>query len=252
MHAREAAKPPKRPARPPPVPFLTLVSDNPPVYKRTAPALPLSEVRGGVRKPPRLDCALALFPFLRLHPVQAKSVSRALKHRILTRQAYMDATRYMRDQGIQYAIEEDNWERLVENMLGENAVQDTESYRSTAKSTLTDLQDFLTAQYTEALGRGKALWEVVEEETALAKREDHERRFKAREERLARDEAGQGESEESRAAMASLEKFQRHLEEKRSMWPPPRGVVRRKKEARLKMISRLHTEEEDQQLTPPP
>ncbi|KAK0643979.1 hypothetical protein B0T16DRAFT_191558 [Cercophora newfieldiana] len=215
--ARAAAVPPK-PAPPPKPPILTLVSENPPVYKPTNPPRPLSDFKSGVRRVPTLTETMN-FPFLRLNKPQSPILSRALRHRRDTRENVLIEVKRLRDHGYEEAKQEDQWEALVQKMLG--APEEKPTYLQCFKGALWEAQKWLNADYMDSLARGRALWEIVEREKALAKKEKDAAKRKAREERKARGEP------------LSLEAFERNLREKMGMWPPV-GSIRREKLAERK------------------
>jgi hypothetical protein len=113
------------------------------------------------------------------------------------------------------------------------------TYESTLHEVVFEMNNRLNWDYKDAQARAKALWEIVEREKALAKQEKNDARRRASRERKARIAAG----EEVEPVGG---KFERHLEEKRRMWPPVGSVRQRRIDARA---ARLAAAENGDQLS---
>ncbi|KAK0616655.1 hypothetical protein B0T14DRAFT_523572 [Immersiella caudata] len=236
--ARAAAnQPPPKP--PPALPVLTLVSENPIVYKPTQPPLPLSAFKSGVRRIPHLDMCNTTHPFLRFRKPQSPKLSSALLHRHNLREANIIASKKFREEDMDFVEQEDKWENQLRRLM--RADPEKTTYKSTLIEVMNETHKWLHWDFEDALARGKALWEIVERERALAKREKKDARTRASRERKAR--IAKGEVVET----VGLEKFERHLEEKRRMWPPVGVVRRRRVEARAER--RAEWEKGDQPAT---
>src|SRR5689334_7036494 len=97
-------------------------------------------------------------------------------------------------------------------MLGQKVKEPT--YRECLSNAILEAQEWLNKDYEDSLARGQALWEIVEREKILAKKEKNAAKLQAREERKAKGEP------------PSMEAFEKHLREKMSLWPAT-GTIRK-------------------------
>lgn len=125
LHPPHSKNPPRVPAvaHPLSVPLLVKVTpeptpDNPnpkPVYTTPNRPRPLEEVPGK-RHIPVLDMAND-FPFLRFKKPQPDSLNRVLTQKIRTFSERQQAIKDMKDNGLDDADEEDDWDRLVSSLV---------------------------------------------------------------------------------------------------------------------------------------
>lgn len=186
-----ASSPPRlsRPSRasalhPERVPLLRLVSaakpGSPPVYEPTARPLPLGQLSGGVRKPPRLDETGGI-PFLRIGKPQSPGLSRVLRQKSWKRQVRTTRIIQLTEQDAVEAEWEDKWEKTVGGLL--NGEKEGETLRVPREGTFVEsvreniayLNGKLGAERKDSIARGKAMWKIVEAERALAEEEKAER-----------------------------------------------------------------------------
>lgn len=190
--AKKAAEPNSAPV-PGAVPVLTKISDpgdwQNPVYIPTKPVRPLSEIPGGIRKPPRLDAAGSV-PFLRLGKPQGRHISRILWQKNTKRQARTNAIADMQTDEMEEAKIEDSWERLIAQQLADEGLWEPThkvqlerglqthgelTFSATMYQGIMSLSGVLERERLDMIARAKAMLEIEQREQKLADQEDRER-----------------------------------------------------------------------------
>lgn len=181
--------------RPGTVPVLTRDPAAPahaPVFRPTARPLPLAQLGGsGVRRVPRLDHADGA-PFLRLGRPQPRELSRVLRQRHMTRDARYAKLAELQEEALPEAAVEDQWDRAVQELMRRERQSDkcegNETFVDPVRAAIWEVREKIDLDSREKVARGKALWELVLQEKALAQQEQRERRERREETRKERRE----------------------------------------------------------------
>ncbi len=183
--------------RPDTVPLLTRVPPNPktpnqPAYVSTFRPRPLPELTGH-RRIPVFAVTANKMPFLRLRKPPSPVLSRVLRQKGFKRSQRAGKMRELGEEEMPFAEQEDMWEGEVGRLLSREPYTPT---RKSAEGTYTTplliwrthLSRKLNDEKKDMMARGKALWEIVKQEKALAEREKAERREDRRKRWLERTE----------------------------------------------------------------
>ncbi|KAL2890793.1 bZIP transcription factor [Ceratocystis lukuohia] len=177
-------KPPKEPKiKPVPRPLLLQIPPRSPggmpSYVPAERPLPLSSLKGK-RGIPRLCSTSHGFPFLRLGKPQSPILSNMLRYKSLQfedRAQYKEAA----DEATDDAIEEDMWDKVVENLLVTEGIKTHEDAQDSGSylQTLEDGEQLVKAEMDwerkDNINRARALMKLMLEEEKLAKAEALER-----------------------------------------------------------------------------
>lgn len=205
------------------MPLLTRVSapGEKPVYKSTVRPLPLDQLKGGVRKVPKLHVANNM-SFLRLGKPQSPQYSMFLRRMFDLRQKRMTDLIEMWNERQQLAAAEDEWDELMEEIAEEQGIlsddirvdaaewqtaewQTTELgnrdligpfQASVYEFGVRHLQLKLDAEAEDSAARTRAMLEIVDAETKLAEQEKLDRKKKRYEAWLERQRLENAEEEE--------------------------------------------------------
>ena len=145
---------------------------------------PLAELSGGVRKVPRLYRANEI-PFLWVRKPQSPALSRVLRTKLDKRQARITLFQSLVEESLDEAEEEDAWDREMRALAvreGRYWHEDDgrrDCYSESVQIGIEYLKDKLEEERDDLIARGRALFEIVEGETALAEKEEAERQARA-------------------------------------------------------------------------
>ncbi len=167
------------------IPLLTRVSPpgEPPVYEPTGPPRPLESFKSGVRKPPTL-AATSGVAFLRFGKPQPRFLERVVRQKSLRRADRITKMMELGEEGMEDARAEDEWERLVGELLAREGQRDKEggqqqerevTYRKSLKEAIGYLHDVTERERVDLVARGRAMWKIVLAERELALKEEKER-----------------------------------------------------------------------------
>ena len=168
--------------RGPPIPLLTRVREGDehtmPVYVPTNRPLPLSEIKGGVRFVPTMDECGGV-PFLRLRKPAPPALAKWLGLKYIRRKNMFDAYMAMVEDGLSAARLEDEWERLVGELARVKATpngggaleKDGTTYERGVDDAMKSVMRKLNLEGNDMIARGRAMWDLVEAERELAKKE---------------------------------------------------------------------------------
>lgn len=170
-------------------PLLKKVSaeGEPPAYEPSGPPRPLEGFRSGVRKPPTLGHVGGV-PFLRLQKPQPRFLERVLRQKSVRRAERVEKILAMEGPGMEDALDEDEWEGIVEWMLdpetevGERVEEviwrrkkGEVTYQETLKDAIARLIDVSEKERLDLVARGQAMWKMVLAEQELALKEEKKR-----------------------------------------------------------------------------
>ncbi|KAJ9144109.1 hypothetical protein NKR23_g6212 [Pleurostoma richardsiae] len=182
---------PLRPRAPPLLSRLPVDEGARPVYVPLTRPLPLSEIRGGVRKVPKLAHTNGV-PFLRLGKPQSPALGRALGRRKEEQQGWITLAQQLHESGRPDAAEEDRWEDIVQRQMrqdDETSVADSDAgglvaderadastkYTHAVQLSIDRLYEKLNEQREDMVARAAAMMRIVDAEQALAEKEAKER-----------------------------------------------------------------------------
>jgi hypothetical protein len=145
--------------------------------------LPLSEVRGGVRRVPNLVTAQGI-PFLRYSKPQPVSLSRVIRQKVLWNEKKWTHRGVLEEQ-IHLAGFEDEWDRILEREHGLTNVDPGDTPATFAEPSWTEelrsadeaIFEALRARDGKCAKMGEKMWEVVKQEKTLKRQEKIERRI---------------------------------------------------------------------------
>ena len=179
---RRAASAAASEKRGPPIPLLTRVREGDehtmPVYVPTNRPLPLSEIKGGVRFVPTMDECGGV-PFLRLRKPAPPALAKWLGLKYIRRKNMFDAYMAMVEDGLSAARLEDEWEKLVGELARAKATpnggagldKDGTTYERGVDDAMKSVMRTLNLEGDDMIARGRAMWDLVEAERELAKKE---------------------------------------------------------------------------------
>ena len=151
------------------------------MYAPTARPLPLSKLSGGVRKVPSLDEANGI-PFLRIRKPESHGLSRVIRQKLHKRQWRITRVIKLKEADTAEAAWEDDWDKAVNDLLPRQRGREAgglrgggDTFGQAVRKNITHLTTMLEAERVDRIARGKAMWNIVEAETALAEKERQER-----------------------------------------------------------------------------
>ncbi|KAH8888406.1 hypothetical protein GQ53DRAFT_748838 [Thozetella sp. PMI_491] len=202
------------------IPLLTKLPPLPgstvPRYEPTRRPLPLSQIKGGVRKVPHLGASGGV-PFLRLGKPQSPRLSRIIRQKLMMHQKRINTQHRLADEMMTDAKLEDDWDGLMRRLGVRDGLADRTTFSEPVEKALQEVGELFQKDLDDRVARGEALWKLVLEERALAQKEAQERALAQQETQ----EPALAQKETQERALAQKEAQEREEGKRRS--PKKRG-----------------------------